>query len=214
MPTPRTPAGSKPKDSTAKQRVQKHSHQVLRPLAERIFVYSDEAVPVREIAARPEFAGVAVGTLSQWSVADKWNDQRRAFLGRLRQKLEAHVSSTLVQQRKQQLATYQRLREQLTAYVLPDAQGHVHTAPKSAEACIAALLKVDEASERVRREIGDSLGQSLDGPPAPTPSDITPEAARRLAHLYLQDQMAAPPAADAQPAPAGAPDVLDAPPAP
>lgn len=194
----RTPAGRPPKDQKAERRAKAHAYSVLKFVAEQLYVFCDEAVSCNDIAQRPEFNGIDVKTISQWALSGDWTQKRRAYLGRLRQKVEAHMGGLMMQQRKKQLQMYDALHAQLAAYVLPDAQGHVTLTPRSAEGAITAMLKVEDAAARMRQQMADSLGGSIvagQGPgqaQAPAAADMTPEDAQALAHLLLAKQAGLP----------------------
>lgn len=186
----RTAVGQPPK---ARRNLDREHAASMRLAAESRYVFHDQGYSTKAIADMPEFKGIPETTIAGWCVDGGWVEKRKAYLGRLRQKLEAHVAGSMVQQRKNQLAMYDKLRSQLLGYVLPDADGNTHSQPKSTETVIAAILKLDEASARTRKEIQESMGERMaDGQaPAPVPSEFDPQMAQKLAHVFMATQLEA-----------------------
>ncbi len=199
----RTPQGTPPK---VKREVAREHTAAMRLAAESRYVFHDRGYTAKAISEMPEFNGISEAAVHNWCVEGGWVEKRKAYLGRLRQKLEAHLSGSLVQQRKEQLGMYDKLRTQLLGYVLPDANGQVHSQPKSTESVIAAILKLDEASARTRKEISESMGDRMaDGQAGPpVPAEFGPEMAQKMAHAYMAAQLEAEAGAAeaAKPAPA------------
>lgn len=203
---PRTPAGRPPKSKLPERRNKAHSNPILKVLAENLFVLSDQGITHADIAQMPEFEGVDVDQIRQWSHYGEWNKKRREHLGRLQKTIMDHLGGMIMQQRKKQLQQYDRLHDQLAAYVLPDESGHVTLAPRTAEGAIGAMLKVEAAAARMRQQMAESIGGSVvtggqGQPQAPAPSEMSQEDAQHLAHLLLAKQAGlALPATDPPPA--------------
>ena len=215
---PRTPAGSPPKSKLPERRNKAHSNPILKVLAENLFVLSDQGITHADIAQMPEFEGIDVNQIRQWSHYGEWNKKRREHLGRLQKTIMDHLGGMIMQQRKKQLQQYDRLHDQLAAYVLPDESGHVTLAPRTAEGAINAMLKVEAAAARMRQQMAESIGGSVvtgGQPQAPAPSEMSQEDAQHLAHLLLAKQAGlALPVSDPPPADKEPPAVVDAEPEP
>lgn len=185
----RQPQGDPPK---VKRRLDRAHAAAMKLAAESRYVFHDHGYTCKAISEMPEFRGICEQTISKWCLDGGWVEKRKAYLSRLRQKLEAHIAGSLVQQRKAQLHMYDKLRQQLLSYVLPDQNGHTQAQPKSTESVIGAILKLDDATAKTRKEIAESMGERVtDGQPQqqPQPSDLDPDMAQKLAHAYMAAQI-------------------------
>lgn len=200
--TPRTPVGRAPASKTAERRAKAHAYSLLKLVAENMYVCNDHGISCSDIAALPEFVGVDVSTINQWAQHGEWAQRRKKYLNRLREKIETFIGGQMMQQRKKQLQMYESLHQQMAAYVLPNAQGHVTLTPRSAEGAITAMLKIEAAAAVIRQQMAESVGGSITGQAGPdnAAAQMSPADAQALAHLLLakQNSIAAP---DEEPAP-------------
>lgn len=188
----RTPAGEAPKKA---HRMGKQQALALKVAAEQMFVFSPDGLTPKTMAGMPEFSGVGEATISAWVRDGGWVQKRRNTFRRLRDKVETHLGERMIKQAREQLALYDQIHAQFAAFILPNADGHLAAQPKSAESAVMALLKIDEARARMRREIRDMIGASVEnqpqGGPAPTIHvDLSAEESRRMAHVLLQAELA------------------------
>ena len=191
----RTPVqpGKKPARASKKQAMSQIA--ALRVLAERTFVFNPEGVSLRELARQPEFKGVSNETLSRWSREDDWLQKRRDVFDSFRKQVERSIGQSMVTQARQQLALYDRVHEQFAAFILPDKDGRLAAQPKSAESAMLALLKIDEARGRIRRELASTCGETIGvkGHPdaAPAAAPFTDAQSREMAHVLMRHALAA-----------------------
>lgn len=187
-PSKRTPAGTPPKTT---QKIGRGQLEALRFAAETSYVFNLEPQTPKDLAARPEFKNVSEVAIANWAREGNWRDKRRAFLGVVRSKMEAHIADGMVQQSIKTLQLYDAIHKNLAAFLMPNDDGQLRCQPKSLESGIAALINLDKARAQARREISDTLGERVEqgATVAPTAHDLSPEQARRLAHAVMAAEL-------------------------
>lgn len=184
----RVPAGPAPKTL---QKIGRGQLEALKFAAETSYVFNLDPQTPKDLAARPEFKNVSEVAIANWAREGGWRDKRKAFLGVVRNKMEAHIADGMVQQSIKSLELYDAIHKNLAAFLLPNDDGQLRCQPRSLESGIAALINLDRARAAARREISDTLGDRVvqGATVAAGPHDLSVDQARRLAHAVMAAEL-------------------------
>jgi len=169
--------------------------QWLRHLTRMRYVTDQSGLSLRDMAGEPEFSGISRSTLERWSVEDHWVEKRQDFQASVAADIQAKVQDMIEEVRVRQLQDLDGVAQRLLAKLdetvtLPDGTTVPVVMPSSMEGVANALVRVVEASAKMREALAKEVQQVRPGGPGRANTMVTPtladDEARESAKLIMR----------------------------
>jgi len=195
---PRTPKKKPPVKKPAKKPIKVSGEDVvphsiesyawLRKVAELIYVTSQEAITIKNLAKLPEFEGrVHFNTIGEWCREDRWVEKRELYYNELQERIKEQILTSQVKSRVNQLQHMDGIFSDILHKL---AKGEAE--PGTYEGMVGAAVKVskemDELRDKISREIipqriNQMLGSKEETPIEP---EVSLEEARAGAMAIIE----------------------------
>lgn len=128
----------------------REERQAFRMAIANEYVFHPRGVPLAHFVDNPDYGGFSKTTIEFWCKADEWVARRKAFGEQVKRKVEASLANRMVQQ---QIAELRELEQIQTTLLNKIKTEMADTPPKSYEAAVTALLKVNQALRTIRDSV-------------------------------------------------------------
>jgi hypothetical protein len=152
-----------------KPNIEELSRTDMRTVAKLYYVTDLQECTVEEMAALPQFSGVALSTLRAWCTQDGWVDTRKQVKEDWRKKLEEKLGEEITRQRLvfldemqgvwrqgMKMLDFDRIRDPENDDPTPIAM------PKTWEGVASAMVKLGDMMDRMRVAIRDDVAPKND----------------------------------------------------
>lgn len=141
------------------------------------------ACSLTDMLTEEKFAEIPIGTLKYWSSLDGWPAEREKFKARLTEKHMDKMAEAMVQARKEQIET----NDKLLGVIEMNTQW---AEPKSQEGMITAYTRLAQFQDELRQRVLDDVSRTdfAAASTAPVKANITPQEARVAALAIVKQR--------------------------